>query len=671
MNNNNNRISKLEQTIDNKKQKKIMNLTFKSEKGNSNSEYFTSTNNKESLINSNSINNLAVKEETFDKISSNTKDIYLDNKSPSINRSNTNLFQFRQMSSSTNSLNFEGTAKFGKMSSSNANSLNFNNDFCNNNNEHKDKLEDNNGNSINSAIYHKKSVLNHIPKQETLNNTAHNKFYSTNIKNPHEQIHQYNININNIHNNIYQLKNESSNTVIRYQGVKDLNEINISNNNTGNIESITNQSSRNNLKKQFNLYTTNPNNANNPNNTNANNVDLGSINTHNYLNNFNNSSFNTENIFSNNMNNLDRTSSVIQELYVNNNNNANTNIDNSNIAKKEKKIRGLYSLSQDFYNKLSSDQLNSRFQVKVDYDIMNKKAMENCKHLFSNSNKRNKNITNDSISLLNNDSSLSKFNIERMNINSYLENNSHTLNVNRLNLIENEMTETINDNHINNTINVNNTNTSDNMIKENFNNQYNPYHHKYKYSSQSTTIKNLVNRNASYSSYRNFNQPNNSIDNNNNTIHNDSMNFNSSNTGTIKHNYSNSNIFGNRARRQILNMNSNTVAEVPENTTERTNINIPAFKIQETNENLHTQGSYINTSKPLNINNLSKYKHIFTDTSASNTIGNIKESINFNTSINNSTINNNHAKNNDQIKGNSKVEERSGKSNINCNTTDL
>ena len=180
-------------------------------------------------------------------------------------------------------------------------------------------------------------------------------------------------------------------------------------------------------------------------------------------------------------------------------------------------------------------QTDNRFSTVQE---INKKAMENCKHLFTgNANRRNKNNESDSLGILNNDSNWSKNNIEKI-----LSNN------------------------------------------------------------------NTINRDFS-------------------TINNDSINYNSKNNFERQPD-SNSNLFGGKSRRQMLNINSN-IDGFDKQFSERN------YMKNETGDNVNfqTNSSFVsaggkNNSNNNLTNNLSKYKHIFTDSSIKNTTNNNNSGIN-------------------------------------------
>lgn len=336
-------------------------------------------------------------------------------------------------------------------------------------------------------------------------------------------------------------------------------------------------------KSEYSNFTANLNNNNN-------NLDLLNQNSRNNIqpnfsvtnNNYNNYNLSVINNIENNITGISNTDNLTNQ--------------GSFLHQPDKRYsrKGLNSLSQDFYMKISQEGMSNKLNVKNNYEEMNKKAMENCKYLFSNANKRFRNQGNESgFSIMNNDSTLSKLNLEKINPNV----SHNSLNFNKLD--ESGLGKT------------------------------QEYQHSHVDSALSSNLRTSGGRNVSANYYNHSSRIENS----------DSQ----SRLKVISgNNNSNSNIFGNRARRQLLNMNSTNINEIPEHATERGyGVN---FKMNETSENMQTQGSFIssyanNGKPPMNLNNLSKYKHLFTDASVNHTVGNLKDTNTNNTRTNNTNKN--------------------------------
>lgn len=416
----------------------------------------------------------------------------------------------------------------------------------------------NNFQAHSGLIYHRKSLFNHIPKSDT--NVVNNSNY---IK-------------NNTNNNYNIIINSQNQKLPQETSAIETGKVNrsLSNNNTNSPfnRNILNQRSQSNDNENNNMNTSNDEQRQQQKNK-----------------------FDLQN----------KESSILQEELRTNNTNQ-FSFNNKLTGNEGMKIRNLNSISQDFYSKLSSESKGG-ILTKNNYDNINKKAMENCKHIFSNSNKRHRNIANDSnFSIMYNDSTLSRLNIEKLNEKSFLNNNS---------LTTNQINTTIGNNKVEDT---------------------NAHEQSSTHKKQTSVISNQVCSND-YSNINNK-QMNLSL----NIMNKSGIENNKAITSNLANNQSNSNIFGNRSRRQILNLNSNanTIAingtdHNLENATER---GISSIRVQENNNDImQTHSSFISnytsSKPPMNINNLSKYKHIFTDTSnINNTQSNAREptSSNFN-----------------------------------------
>jgi len=302
------------------------------------------------------------------------------------------------------------------------------------------------------------------------------------------------------------------------------------------------------------------------------------------------------------------------------------------FSKKEMNIKGTNSYSQDFFSKQTISNPESNASVRQRYEVMNKKAMENCKHLFVNSNKRNRD-NSENFSIMHNDSTLSRINHEKINANSFYNNNSSLNTINKEDtVIPNSNTSDIKAIHrYRNSLNINNDHFS--AIRPSHNrNSFKNFH-------GLGNINASTNINTHTINISNSNYIGNVLSNSNNNIKLGSSTI--SNDKNLKQNYSNSNIFGGRTRRQILNMNSNSAVNDAEMGTERNLQN----KIQETNENVATHGSFISnygtSMKPNNLNNLSKYKHIFTDSSINTNLNRINNENTQSNSVQQNNIHNN------------------------------
>ena len=233
---------------------------------------------------------------------------------------------------------------------------------------------------------------------------------------------------------------------------------------------------------------------------------------------------------------------------------------------KEMKMKGIGSLSQDFYTKIQPKE----FSQKNKYDVMNKKAMEKLQRKIDSNDRNDKSEKNEISSFIGNNSILN----ESRNLNSVF----HSVN--------------------------------------NFNN------------------KSLVVGGSLHNTRDIISQGNDGF------IKNEIGNF--QKEVILKNNASNQNIFGGRARRQILGMNEGSIGgeiatdrrfnnknDFLNNESRFANINQSHFNNQsnlsnynilanpEQAEHIQTAGSFVsNYGTTKKINNLSKYKHIFTDSSA-------------------------------------------------------